>query len=120
MRKVFQIFLFLIVLLTFTFEGTTQIPVRFNTFPISLPDSTDVERMTKRHFWRAAAEVGGFNLSLWAFDRYVQHGDFSYISFKTIEKNFREGFKWDNDKLGTNTCLHPYNGSLYFNAGRAN
>lgn len=120
MRKGIQVFLFFIVLLLVAVNGKAQIPVRFNTFPISAPDSTDVVRMTKRHFWRAAAEVGGFNLSLWAFDRYIQHGDFAYISFKTIGKNFREGFKWDNDKLGTNTFLHPYNGSLYFNAGRAN
>lgn len=76
--------------------------------------------MTRRHFWRAAAETAGFNLGLWAFDRYVQHGDFAYISGHTIKENFKHGFIWDNDKLGTNTFLHPYNGSLYFNAGRAN
>ncbi|MDE6578784.1 MAG: DUF3943 domain-containing protein [Muribaculaceae bacterium] len=76
--------------------------------------------MSKKHFWRASAEVVGFNTGLWAFDRFIQHGDFSYISFNTIKENFREGFKWDNDKLGTNTFLHPYNGSLYFNAGRSN
>ncbi|MBD5356022.1 MAG: DUF3943 domain-containing protein [Bacteroides sp.] len=76
--------------------------------------------MSKTHFLRAGGEVVGFNLGLWAFDRYVQHGDFAYISFKTIGENFKHGFRWDNDKLGTNTFLHPYNGNLYFNAGRAN
>ncbi len=120
MRKVFIVFPLLILMLAGAFNSLAQIPIKFNTFPISQPDSTDVARMTKRHFWRAAAEVGGFNLSLWSFDRFVQHGDFSYISFKTIRENFRVGFKWDNDKLGTNTFLHPYNGSLYYNAGRAN
>ncbi|MDE6717945.1 MAG: DUF3943 domain-containing protein [Muribaculaceae bacterium] len=84
------------------------------------PDSVDVAYYGHKHFWRASAEVVGLNLGLWAFDRYVQHGDWSYISFKTIRENFKHGFIWDNDLLGTNTFLHPYNGNLYFNAARAN
>ena len=88
--------------------------------PVS-PDSADVAAYySKKHFWRAAAETAGFNIGLWAFDRFVQKGDFAYISLNSIKENFRHGFIWDNDKLGTNTFLHPYNGSLYFNAGRAN
>lgn len=97
-----------------------QIPIRLRVTEAIPPDSVDSVRMSKRHFWRASAEVVGFNLGLWAFDRYIQHGDFAYISFKTIGDNFKKGFIWDNDKLGTNTFLHPYNGSLYYNAARAN
>ena len=85
-----------------------------------MPDSIDVAEGAKKHFWRASGEVFGFNMGLWAFDRYVQKGDFAYISFKSIKKNFEVGFKWDNDKLGTNTFLHPYTGNLYFNAARSN
>lgn len=102
------------------FPTSAQMPIKLNVAPPVLPDSADVARATKRHFWRASAEVVGFNLSLWAFDRYVQHGDFAYISLKTICDNFRVGFKWDNDNMGTNTFLHPYNGNLYYNAARAN
>lgn len=98
----------------------SQIPIQFHTIEQIPPDSADLQRMTKRHFWRAAGEVVGFNLGLWAFDRYIQRGDFAYISFNTIKENFKHGLIWDNDKLGTNTFLHPYNGSLYFNAARAN
>ncbi len=50
----------------------------------------------------------------------MQKGDFAYISLNSIKENFKHGFIWDNGVLGTNTFLHPYNGSLYFNAGRAN
>ncbi len=99
---------------------SAQIPIKLRSIRQVLPDSVDVVEGKKRHFWRAGAEVVGFNLSLWAFDRYVQHGDFAYINFNTIKENFRHGFYWDNDKLGTNTFLHPYNGSLYFNAARSN
>ena len=85
-----------------------------------LPDSADVFRLQKKHFWRAGAETVGFNIGLWAFDRYVLDGHFAYISWNTIKKNFRHGFEWDNDHLHTNMFDHPYNGSIFFNAGRYN
>lgn len=103
-----------------TLQIQAQIPIEFHTTWSLPPDSVDVARMTKKHFWRATAEVVGFNLGLWAFDRYVQKGDWAYISFNTIKENFKHGFKWDNDNLGTNTFLHPYNGNLFFNAARSN
>ena len=74
----------------------------------------------EKHFWRAAGETFGLNVGLWAFDRYVLKGHYSYISLKTIRENFKHGFDWDNDHLSTNMFAHPYHGSLYFNAGRAN
>ena len=120
MRRLLLVCVILLTFFSAWLPSQAQIPIKFNTFPIAPPDSADVSRMSQRHFWRAGAEVVGFNLGLWAFDRYVQHGDFSYISFKTMRDNFRMGFIWDNDKLGTNTFLHPYNGSLYYNAGRSN
>lgn len=101
-------------------KSFAQIPISFHTTHLAPPDTSDVERLTKKDFWRATGEVVGFNIGLWAFDRYIQKGDFAYISINTIKENFKHGFIWDNDKLGTNTFLHPYNGSLYFNAGRAN
>ncbi len=84
------------------------------------PDSSDVRRLSHKSFWRATAETAGFNIGLWAFDRYVQKGHYAYISWQTIKENFRHGFEWDNDHLGTNMFAHPYNGSLFFNAGRSN
>ncbi len=97
-----------------------QIAIKQSAIEPIMPDSIDVAEGAKKHFWRASGEVFGFNMGLWAFDRYVQKGDFAYISFKSIKKNFEVGFKWDNDKLGTNTFLHPYTGNLYFNAARSN
>lgn len=84
------------------------------------PDSLDVARLEKKAFWRASAETLGLNIGLWAFDRYVQKGHYAYISWETIKENFRHGFEWDNDHLGTNMFAHPYNGSLFYNAGRSN
>ncbi len=111
----------LIVVIGGILEMRAQIPIRHSIVEPERPDSVDsVSYYGKKHFWRAGAEVVGLNLGLWGYDRFIQHGDFAYISFKTIRDNFKEGFKWDNDKLGTNTFLHPYNGNLYFNAARSN
>lgn len=100
--------------------ATAQMPIKISVMPQAPPDSADVAYYGREHFWRAAGEVFGFNIGLWAFDRYIQKGDFAYISLNTIKENFKHGFKWDNDKLGTNMFAHPYNGNLFFNAARAN
>lgn len=60
------------------------------------------------------------NIGLWAFDRYVLKGHYAYISWSTIKENFKHGFEWDDDHLHTNMFDHPYNGSIFFNAGRSN
>lgn len=83
-------------------------------------DSVDLAFHQRKHFWRAAAETVGFNLGLWAFDRTVLKGHYSYISLNTIKENFRHGFEWDNDHLKTNMFDHPYTGGLYYNAARSN
>ncbi|MDE6399377.1 MAG: DUF3943 domain-containing protein, partial [Muribaculaceae bacterium] len=85
-----------------------------------MPDSTDVRFHNGKAFWRAGAETVGFNIGLWAFDRYVLKGHYAYISWNTIKENFRHGFEWDDDHLHTNMFDHPYNGSIFFNAGRSN
>lgn len=85
-----------------------------------LPDSADVRLHGHKAFWRAGVETAGFNIGLWAFDRYVLKGHYAYISWNTIKENFRHGFEWDDDHLHTNMFDHPYNGSIFFNAGRSN
>lgn len=97
-----------------------QIAIKHYARPRIQPDSADTEYYGKNHFWRATGEVVGFNIGLWAFDRYVVNGDYARISFNTIKENFKHGFKWDNDKLNTNMFMHPYNGNLYYTAGRSN
>lgn len=85
-----------------------------------LPDSADLAYYGKKHALRGAATVFTLNMGVWAFDRFVTRGDFAYINAHTIRRNFKHGFVWDNDAMGTNMFLHPYHGNLYFNAGRSN
>ncbi len=97
-----------------------RVPYRHIISTPVVPDSTDITYHKKKNFWRAGAEVFGLNMGLWAFDRYVQKGYYAYISWETIKENFKHGFEWDNDHLNTNMFAHPYNGSMFFNAGRSN
>lgn len=110
----------LFIALAVAIMAAAQMPIHKSVVPPVAPDSVEVARQQKKHFWRAAGTVFGSNMALWAFDRYIQKGDFAYISLNSIKENFRHGFIWDNDRLGTNMFLHPYNGSLFFNAARSN
>ena len=118
MKNALHIFIILIMLASGS--ARAQMPIKLSVADTVPPDSADLAYYGRKHFWRAAAEVAGFNIGLWAFDRYVQKGDFAYISLNTIKENFKHGFIWDNDKLGTNMFLHPYTGNLYYNCARSN
>lgn len=107
----------LLCLLTTAFA---QSPLQFPDDDAQKPDSADLRYYGRKHPWRGAATVFALNMGVWAFDRYVTRGDYAYISGKTIRENFKHGFVWDNDAMGTNMFLHPYHGNLYFNAGRSN
>lgn len=97
-----------------------RVPYRHIVSTPVIPDSVDIAYHENKFFWRAAAEVFGMNMGLWAFDRYALEGHYAYISWETIKENFKHGFEWDNDHLNTNMFAHPYNGSIFYNAGRSN
>lgn len=69
---------------------------------------------------RAAGEVIGTNLAVWAFDRFIVNESWARINGKTIRNNFRRGLMWDSDQFTTNLFSHPYHGGLYFNTARSN
>lgn len=114
----------LLILLAFILLSSasmwSQLGYRHNVVPAIAPDSIDLKYYGKKDFWQGAATVVGLNLGVWAFDRYMLQGYFAYISMNSVEENFKHGFIWDNDFLGTNMFFHPYHGNLYFNAGRSN
>lgn len=82
--------------------------------------TTDTIIPVPKRPWLGAGIIVGVNLGVWTFDRYALKGDFAYISPKTMKHNLQKGFYWDNDNFMTNLFSHPYHGSIYFNAGRAN
>jgi hypothetical protein len=42
------------------------------------------------------------------------------VTLSSWWENLRHGFEWDTNNFKVNQFGHPYQGSLYFNAGRAN
>jgi hypothetical protein len=112
---------YIILFLGITIFCNAQIPMRQQVATPKEADSLDIAYYSKKKKWfHAGATAFGVNMGVWAFDRYIQKGHFAYISMNTVRENFRKGFIWDNDYMGTNMFLHPYHGNLYFNAGRAN
>ena len=98
----------------------SQIRCEHQIVPSLPPDSLDLAYYGKKQLGRSIAGVLGVNTAIWSFNRFVMREDFAFINKHTIRENFRRGFVWDNDNLGTNMFFHPYHGNLYFNAARSN
>lgn len=107
------------ILILFVQMLFAQIGYKHQIVPSLPPDSLDLQYYGKKRFGQSVATVIGVNMGVWAFDRYIRKQDFAYISMNSIKENFRHGFVWDNDNLGTNMFFHPYHGNLYFNAARS-
>jgi hypothetical protein len=80
----------------------------------------------KYHLWIPAVEVFGINTSLNLIDRYVFKLDFANVDLTTWKRTvsagwpWGPGWMWDQDRFANNFISHPYTGSLYYNAARAN
>lgn len=51
---------------------------------------------------------------------HLRHHPTARVSPPSWWENMRSGFEWDDNDWGTNQVGHPYQGSNYFTAGRAN
>jgi hypothetical protein len=72
---------------------------------------------------RLGAAIGGMvasNVVVWSFNRFVMNEEWARVSPATWKENWDHGFEFDPDQFIMNQFLHPYQGSQYFNAGRAN
>jgi hypothetical protein len=69
----------------------------------------------------AVTEALGANVILNLFDQATHaHPEEFYVSWQSIWHNIQEGFEWDDNHFTTNNFAHPYNGNIFFNAGRSN
>ena len=73
-----------------------------------------------RHGTIALGEVVLFNIFITTFNRVVTQSPFANISLETIGRNIVHPWVWDQDEFEMNQIGHPYQGSIYFAAGRAN
>ncbi len=106
--------------------GSSQPPAAptLGTYPTwkfpSYDGSTTRYTPTKKNYARAGAEVVLLEVLPWAWGRYVANEPSAYISWDSLQRNWHAGFGWDRDKFSTNQWSQPYQGSLFFNAGRTN
>lgn len=82
-------------------------------------DKRDAWGVPRSWGW-ASAEMLGINfVSSW-LNEYTR-GESSYpITPRTIQHNFEQGFKYDDNEFQTNQLIHPFNGAMYFNSARTN
>jgi Domain of unknown function (DUF3943) len=80
----------------------------------------ETRRSAKRNFLRAAGGVLAANTLVWAANRYVKDEPWAKVGVRSWGRNLGAGFTWDSDDYLNNQLGHPYHGSLYFTAARAN
>jgi hypothetical protein len=73
-----------------------------------------------KRFWAGAAELMIVQLIPYSVSRYLRDMEWAKITFKSWGDNIKYPWQWDNNQFLNNQFSHPYHGSLYFNAGRAN
>ncbi len=89
----------------------------------TLADSSDTPRdawYVKPSWGWAMGEMVAINLGASGFNEYVRNANFNQISPRSWWENLHEGFHYDDNEFRTNQYIHPFNGSTYYNSGRAN
>ena len=85
----------------------------------SAPPLRACEGCPERHLWRPYLESIGLNVLFNMGNRLRGH-ETAKIGPSSWYANMKHGFEWDNNPFGVNQFGHPYQGSNYFTAGRAN
>ena len=73
-----------------------------------------------KKFLPAFGELMAVQLIPWSVNHFARDAEWAAISPETWWTNMSNPWLWDNNKFLNNQFSHPYHGSLYFNAGRAN
>jgi uncharacterized protein DUF3943 len=88
--------------------------------PLPPPDGHRDAWGVPRSWGWAVSETFAIDWGAAMFNEYVRDANFNQISPRSFWENLKEGFTYDDNKFKTNQLVHPYNGSTYFNAARAN
>ncbi|HUF76316.1 MAG TPA: DUF3943 domain-containing protein [Longimicrobiales bacterium] len=68
----------------------------------------------------AVTQALGVNVVINRVDAWVFGWDWANVGFESWSRNLGRGWKWDANQVAINMFVHPYHGSLYFGAARAN
>jgi hypothetical protein len=95
-------------------------PVTGKVLPLPAPDGHRDAWGVPRSWGWATSEMLAINFGASMLNEYVRDANFNQISPRSFWANFKEGFTYDDNKFKTNQLVHPFNGSTYYNAARAN
>ena len=99
-------------------DGASPDPTKYNMYGNLLDDNPLYNKQSS--LWMVALKVTFTNVTTFLIDRYIFNYEFSKVGFNSIKHNFKTGWEWDIDRFGMNYFFHPFSGSMYFNAARAN
>jgi len=74
----------------------------------------------KHRFLRTAGMIVVADGIILLFNREVDNTPDHHVSWNNFVDNLQSGFEWDDNRFHVNHVFHPYQGSLYFTAARAN
>lgn len=80
----------------------------------------DTKKVGVKNWLFAGAGVLTSNVTLALFNRFVRRVDYAEVDGESIYDNLSHPWVWDQDTFVVNQLGHPYQGSFYFCAGRAN
>ena len=102
----------------------------FHSFGEAPVDLGEIEAQTEKtsvagigvatYLDRAFMQTTVSNIVVWGYDYAVLQAPWAQIGPETWQKNLEHGFVWDGAWFFTNQIMHPYHGSVYFNAARLN
>jgi hypothetical protein len=95
-------------------------PATGKPLPLPPPDGSRDAWGVPRSWGWATAEMLAINFGASMFNEYVRDANFNQISPRSFWANLKEGFTYDDNKFKTNQLIHPFNGSTYYSAARAN
>ncbi len=112
------VFVFIAITTGFAFgEEDTQV-LQNNSLESSSQEQDSVD--VKKNWGLAITEAIGSDLFLLGVNRFVRNAPYAYISWDSMHTNLTNPWVWDQDEFSVNQIGHPYQGSVYFIAGRAN
>jgi hypothetical protein len=110
----------IIALLFFSFLLIFPMPAENSPAVQDAPEPGPPAAKQKRY--PLAAAGGGLfsNLLLFSFNYFVMENGFAQIDAESVWENISNPWEWDGDVFATNQFAHPYQGSSYHAAARAN
>jgi len=108
-------------MLSLAFSSFAILSVTAPGFAADAPPDTAGYSVPVRSVPLAVTEALGSNVILNLFDQATHaHPEEFKVSWESVWNNIQESFEWDDNHFTTNNFAHPYNGNIFFNAGRSN